>query len=91
MFVQGCLDGVQIPPWNAFDNCYWEYDFSMANDLLEDNGCLVVLQGIDDAFAMELFSFARGGIMSTLAKKYICIDAIILHTKSRKVTIQAQN
>lgn len=35
----------------------------MANDLLEDNGCLVVLQGIDDAFAMELFSFARGDIV----------------------------
>ncbi len=71
MLVQRCLDGVQIPPWNAFDNRYWEYDFSMANDLLEDNGCLVVLQGTDDAFAMELFSFARCGIVFTLAKKIL--------------------
>jgi hypothetical protein len=63
----------------------------MANDLLEDNGCLIVLQGIDDAFAMELFSFARGDIVCTLAKKYICINTILLHTKSGKVTIQAQN
>jgi hypothetical protein len=46
--------------WNLLNNCYWEYDFFMANDLLEDNGCLVVLQGIDDAFAMEFFFFCKG-------------------------------
>jgi hypothetical protein len=50
---------------------------------------LVVLQGTDDALAMELFSFARGGIVSTLAKKRLASTP--LHTKSRKVTIQAQN
>jgi hypothetical protein len=33
MPIDGCLDGMQMPPWNAFDKHYLEYAFSMANDL----------------------------------------------------------
>ncbi len=40
----------------------------MANDLLDENGCLVLLQSFDDASAMELFSFAWGNKVSILAK-----------------------
>ncbi len=36
------------------------YVFLVVNDLLDDNGCLVLLQSFDDAFAMELFSFTWG-------------------------------
>jgi len=59
MPIDGCLDGMQMQPWNAFDKHYLEYAFSMANDLLDDNGCLAFLQSFDDASTMELFSFTR--------------------------------
>jgi hypothetical protein len=43
LFVHGCMNGIQAPPWNAFNKHYWEYAFLMANDLLDDNECLVLL------------------------------------------------
>jgi len=43
MHVHGCMDGIQVPPWNTFNKHYWEYVFSMANDLLDNNKCLVLL------------------------------------------------
>ncbi len=55
----------------------------MANDLLDDNGCLVLLQSLDDASAMELFSFACK--VSILAKEYTCINNILMHIKLGKV------
>ncbi len=59
------------------------YVFSMANDLLDENGCLVLLQSFDDASAMELFSFACK--VSILAKEYTCINNILMHIKLGKV------
>ncbi len=61
------------------------YVFSMANDLLDENGCLVLLQSFDDASAMELFSFAWGNKVSILAKEYTCINNILMHIKLGKV------
>jgi len=61
------------------------YVFSMANDLLDDNGCLVLLQSFDDAFAMELFSFAWGNKVSILAKEYTCINNNPMQIKLGKV------
>ncbi len=40
----------------------------MANDLLDDNGCLIFLQSFDDASTMELFCFAHGRKVSILTK-----------------------
>jgi len=57
MLVHGSMDGIQVPLWKSFDKCYWEYDFSMVYDLLDDNVCLVLLQSFDDASTMELFFF----------------------------------
>ncbi len=61
------------------------YVFSMANDLLDENGCLVLLQSFDDASAMELFSFTWGSKVYILAKEYTCTNNIPMHMKSRKV------
>ncbi len=77
-----------MPPWNAFDKCYCEYVFLMVNDLMDDNVCLILLQSFDDASTMELFSFARGNKVFILAKIYICINNIPMHTNSRKVIYQ---
>ncbi len=71
--------------WNAFNKRSWEHVFLMANDLLDDNRCLVHLQSSDDASAMEFFSFAWGSKESILGKKYTCISNILMHTKSGKV------
>jgi hypothetical protein len=84
MHVHGCMDGIQMPPWNAF-NVGSKYVFSMANDLLDDNGCLVLLQSFDDASTMELFFFTWGSKVYILAKEYTCINNIPMHIKSRKV------
>ncbi len=59
MAVRGYWNGMQVPTLNAFNKCYWEYVFAIANDLLNDNGCLIILQSFDDAI-MELVFFARG-------------------------------
>ncbi len=77
-----------MPPWNAFDKCYCEYVFSMVNDLLDDNVCLILLQNFDDASAMELSSFAWGNKVFILAKKYTCANNIPMHIKSRKAIYQ---
>ncbi len=42
----------------------------MANDLLDGNMCLVLLQSFDDASTMEFFSFAWGSKVSILTEKY---------------------
>jgi hypothetical protein len=59
--------------------------FFMANDFLEDNGCLVFLQSFDDASTMELFYFAWGSKVSILTIKYACINNIPMHIKLGKV------
>jgi hypothetical protein len=59
----------------------------MVNDLLDNNGCFVLLQGFDDVSAMGLFSFARGSKVSILAKNYTCINNILLRTNREKVII----
>jgi hypothetical protein len=59
--------------------------FSIVNDLLDDNVCLVLLQSCDDASTMKLFSFLQGSKVFILAKKYTCINNIPMHTKSKKV------
>ncbi len=57
----------------------------MANDLLDDNGCSIILQSFDDV-AMELVFFARGSnLVSILAKKYMYINNICIHNKLGKV------
>jgi hypothetical protein len=43
MPIHNYMDGIQVPPWNAFNKCYLVYAFPMANDLLDDNECLVLL------------------------------------------------
>jgi hypothetical protein len=57
----------------------------MANDLLDDNMCLVLLQSFNDASTMEFFSFGWGSKVSILTNKYTCINNILMHIKSRKV------
>ncbi len=39
----------------------------------------------DDAFDMELFSFAWGNKVFILAKEYTCINNILMHIKLGKV------
>jgi hypothetical protein len=63
---------------------YWEYAFLVANDLLDNNGCLVFLQSFGDAFTIDFFFFARGSKVYILAKKYTCINNILMHTKSKR-------
>jgi hypothetical protein len=54
------LECIQQTPLGVF--------FFMANDLLDDNGCLIFLQSFDDASTMELFCFAHGRKVSILTK-----------------------
>jgi hypothetical protein len=53
----------------------------MVNDLLDNNGCFVLLQSFDDVFTMGLFSLARGNKVSILAKGNTCINNILLRAK----------
>jgi hypothetical protein len=67
---------------NVIENIYV---FSVANDLLDENGCLVLLQNFDDASTMELFSFTWGSKVYIMAKEYTCINNIPMHIKLGKV------
>jgi hypothetical protein len=73
--------------WNIFKLEYWNYTFGFVDSLLEENGCIIFIQGTNANFMGQLNVCAKGSFSFELKKKFQCINSISLHTKKGKVRI----
>jgi hypothetical protein len=83
--VIGCLDAQSIPKWNVFKPEYWNYMFGLVDSFLENNGCIVFIQGADANSMGQVRACAKGSSRFELKKKFYCVNSIPLHTKTGKM------
>jgi hypothetical protein len=83
--VIGCLDAQSIQEWNVFRLENWNYTFGLIDSLLEDNGCIVFIQGADAKYVGQVRACAKGNFGFELKKNNYCINSIPLHTKTGKM------
>jgi hypothetical protein len=86
-FVIGCLDAQSFPKWNVFKLEYWNHAFGLVDSLLEDNGCIIFIQGTNANFVGQVRACAKGSSGFELKNIYYCINSIPSHTKNGKVII----
>jgi hypothetical protein len=82
--IFGCLDVQNISKWNVFKPKYWNYTFGLINSFLEDNKCIVFIQGVDTNFVGQVRVCAEGSFGFDLKKKYYCINSIPSSTPNPK-------
>ncbi len=69
-----------IPKWNVFNPKYWNYTFGLVDSFLEDNKCIVFIQGVDANFVGQVKACVEGSFGFELKKKYYCINSITSST-----------
>jgi hypothetical protein len=56
--------------WNIFKLEYWNYTFGFVDSLLEDNECIIFIQGTNGNSMAQLKACAKGSFSFELKKKF---------------------